>query len=270
MKLPSDILLGQSQAYPDTYSPDLLYPVPRSLGREALSADLSFTGFDRWTGFELSWLAPSGKPQAAIFEVDFAVDSENIIESKSFKLYLNAFNQTLMSKADIQETLLEDLSRVSGKPVQVRLFDPEAYPLQEPEGYTLLDALDVSCTDYEVNPALLQVTPSANVVTEKLKSHLFRSLCPVTSQPDWASVYIEYTGSSMDHASILAYLVSFRKHQGFHEQCVEMIFQDILTRCQPEALTVFARFMRRGGLDINPMRTNIKKRIQDHIRTARQ
>ena len=215
-------------------------------------------------------MSASGKPKVAILEVDVDAASANIIESKSFKLYLNSFNQTVISTTDLQKRIEDDLSRVSGETVAVRLFDVENYPIHEPVGYRCLDDLAIDCSDYEVNPDLLRFNSGSGVVEEQLKSHLFRSLCPVTSQPDWASIYIAYRGQPIDHGSLLAYLISFRRHQGFHEQCVEMIYDHLLTKFGCEALTVFARFARRGGLDINPIRSTSKLSAQNFTRSARQ
>lgn len=269
MKLPDDIPLGKSGGYPETYTPEVLFPIAREVGRSPLGDLSGMQGYDRWTGFELSWLNDSGKPQVAILEVDFDAECPNIIESKSFKLYLNSFNQTIISKEVLQYTLTRDLGEASGRPVIVRLYSPEHYDVHEPPEYSCLDDLDVTCKDYDINSSLIKQR-STEFVSEKLKTHLFRSLCPVTAQPDWASVYIHYEGKAIEHEGLLAYLVSYRKHQGFHEQCVESIYKDLMSVCSPKKLMVFARFMRRGGLDINPVRANFKTSPQKPYRTARQ
>lgn len=253
--------LGKSSEYVSTYTPSLLFPIPRAAkwAELGLSAEtLPYTGVDVWNCFELSWLLPSGKPVVAIGEFTIAADSPNIIESKSFKLYLNSLNQTAFASVDdLQAVLVQDLSGAAGKPVGVRVRRLEEV---EAEGVVRLpgvciDDLDITVSSYDhPQPELLCCDP-AKVVDETLHSHLLRSNCPVTSQPDWGSVCITYSGAALDHASVLAYLVSFRQHSDFHEQCVERIFTDLQRLMQPEKLTVFARYVRRGGLDINPYRS---------------
>jgi len=213
---------------------------------------------DFWNCFELSWLLPSGKPVVAIGEFSIAADSPNIIESKSFKLYLNSLNQTpFADRQSLEDTLRRDLSAAAGKPVGVRvrsLGEVEAEGVVALPG-TCIDELDISVSSYEhPRPELLRCDPS-RVIEESVHSHLLKSNCPVTSQPDWGSVVVEYRGAALDHASLLAYLVSFRQHSDFHEQCVERIFLDLQRLLQPEKLTVYARYVRRGGLDINPYRS---------------
>ncbi len=251
--------LGKSSEYIATYTPSLLFPIPRAAkwAELGLSADtLPYQGVDFWNCFELSWLLPSGKPVVAIGEFSIPADSPNIIESKSFKLYLNSLNQTPFSDIPSLEAVLRaDLSAAAGKPVGVRIR-----PLSEvqAEGVVALpgvciDELDISVSDYaHPRPELLRCDPS-RVLEESVHSHLLKSNCPVTSQPDWGSVVVEYRGAALDHASLLAYLVSFRQHSDFHEQCVERIFLDLQRLLKPEKLTVYARYVRRGGLDINPV-----------------
>lgn len=253
--------LGKSSEYVSTYTPSLLFPIPRAAkwAELGLSADtLPYTGVDVWNCFELSWLLPSGKPVVAIGEFSIPADSPNIIESKSFKLYLNSLNQTPFASVDaLEKVLVQDLSGAAGKPVGVkvrRLEEVEAEGVVSLPG-VCIDDLDITVSSYDhPQPELLRCDP-ARIVEESLHSHLLRSNCPVTSQPDWGSVCITYTGVALDPASVLAYLVSFRQHSDFHEQCVERIFTDLQRLLQPQKLTVFARYVRRGGLDINPYRS---------------
>nr|WP_288497964.1 NADPH-dependent 7-cyano-7-deazaguanine reductase QueF [uncultured Pseudomonas sp.] len=255
--------LGKSSEYIATYSPELLFPIPRATkwAELGLSADtLPYSGVDYWNCFELSWLLPSGKPVVAIGEFAIPADSPNIIESKSFKLYLNSLNQSVFaSVAELVAVLEKDLSATAGKPVSVRVHSLEEAAR---EGLSALpglciDELDVSISNYAApQPELLRCDP-ARVVEQSLHSHLLKSNCPVTGQPDWGSVVVEYRGAKLDPASLLAYLVSFRQYADFHEQCVERIFLDLHKLLQPEYLTVYARYVRRGGLDINPYRTTL-------------
>ena len=253
--------LGKSSEYIATYTPSLLFPIPRAakwaeLGLTAQT--LPYQGVDFWNCFELSWLLPSGKPVVAIAEFSIPADSPNIIESKSFKLYLNSLNQTpFADRAALVATLEQDLSAAAGKPVGVRirsLTDIEAEGVAALPG-VCIDDLDVTIHSYDrPQPELLRCDDS-RVVEEAVHSHLLKSNCPVTSQPDWGSVAVEYRGAALDHASLLAYIVSFRQHSDFHEQCVERIFLDLQRLLKPEKLAVYARYVRRGGLDINPYRS---------------
>lgn len=253
--------LGKSSEYIAVYTPELLFPIPRApkWAELGLSAEtLPYRGVDIWTCYELSWLAPSGKPCVAIGEFAIPADSPNIIESKSFKLYLNSLNQTAFAdRAELQTTLERDLSAAAGKPVAVRVRNLDEVAA---EGVALLpgcciDDLDVTISRYDhPQPDLLRCDPERQV-EERLYSHLLKSNCPVTGQPDWGSVVVDYRGSALDPASLLAYLVSFRQHADFHEQCVERIYLDLLRLLRPERLTVYARYVRRGGLDINPYRS---------------
>ena len=260
----SDILLGKETGYHFEYDASVLYPIPRSEGRKRLGMgeELPFAGKDLWTAYEFSWLNATGMPQVAIVEFLFPCTSPNMVESKSFKLYLNTFNQTrFASRDEVMATLQRDLSRVAEATVEVQMFAIADYPVattsQFANEYTLIDGLAVASDIYLPEPALLQSV--SRVVEAKLCSYLFRSLCPVTGQPDWASIYIHYTGHHIVEASLLQYLVSFRNHPGFHEQCVEQIFCDLVQHCAPEKLTVYARFLRRGGLDINPLRSSVSE-----------
>ena len=267
--------LGKSSEYIATYTPSLLFPIPRAakwaeLGLTAQT--LPYQGVDFWNCFELSWLLPSGKPVVAIAEFSIPADSPNIIESKSFKLYLNSLNQTpFAARAELVATLEKDLSAAAGKPVGVRirsLADIEAEGVAALPG-VCIDDLDVTIHSYDrPQPELLRCDDS-RVVEEAVHSHLLKSNCPVTSQPDWGSVAVEYRGAALDHASLLAYIVSFRQHSDFHEQCVERIFLDLQRLLKPEKLTVYARYVRRGGLDINPYRSTEKLSFENR-RLARQ
>ena len=267
--------LGKSSEYISTYTPSLLFPIPRAAkwAELGLSAEtLPYAGVDFWTCFELSWLLPSGKPVVAIGEFCFAADSPNIVESKSFKLYLNSLNQTVFAdKPNLVATLQSDLSAASGKPVSVRVRSLDEF---QADGVGVLpgvciDDLDITVSDYaQPRPELLRCDAS-QLVEESVYSHLLKSNCPVTSQPDWGTVVVEYRGAALDHASLLAYLVSFRQHSDFHEQCVERIFLDLQRLLKPEKLTVYARYVRRGGLDINPYRSTETVEFQN-VRLVRQ
>lgn len=267
--------LGKSSEYIATYTPSLLFPIPRAAkwAELGLTAEtLPYQGVDFWNCYELSWLLPSGKPVVAIAEFSIPADSPNIIESKSFKLYLNSLNQTAFAdRAELTATLVKDLSEAAGKPVGVRirsLADIEGEGVATMPGLCI-DELDVSINSYDrPQPELLRCDDS-RVVEQSLHSHLLKSNCPVTSQPDWGSVAVEYRGAELDPASLLAYIVSFRQHSDFHEQCVERIFLDLQRLLKPEKLTVYARYVRRGGLDINPYRST-DSISPDNRRLARQ
>ena len=272
---PDDLSLGKQVDYEFEYNPDLLQGVPRSLSRDTLNlagAGLPFDGIDTWTGYELSWLNLKGKPNVAILECHVPITSKNLIESKSFKLYLNSFNQTKFASAeDVRQVLQADLSACAGEPVEVKLILPEQFSslqFQEFNG-TLLDSLDVEIDQYSPNTQYLTVAKNETGVQETLVSHLLKSNCLITSQPDWASIQIRYEGKAIEHEGLLKYLISFRQHNEFHEQCVERIYNDIMQHCQPDKLTVCARYTRRGGLDINPFRSNYEAPYANH-RQARQ
>lgn len=253
--------LGKPTEYCSHYAPQLLYPIPRQLKRDELGlhgADLPFVGEDLWNAYEVSWLNPRGKPVVAVASFRVPATSLNLIESKSFKLYLNSLNQTAFADAEtVAATLRADLSAAAGAPVTVELAPLDRQPpatVAYPAGI-LLDDLDIACDAYQPAPELLATT-EAPVVEETLYSHLLKSNCLVTGQPDWAMLVIRYRGRPIDRAGLLRYIVSFRNHNEFHEQCVERIFCDITRRCAPEALAVHARYTRRGGLDINPFRSS--------------
>ena len=267
-----ELPLGKSTVYDAPYDPGLLFPIARAPGREqlGLSMPLPFQGCDIWNAYELSWLDPSGKPQIAWAEFRISADSPNIVESKSFKLYLNSLNQHCFEDVEaLTSTLRRDLSACVGAPLEITVHLPEQWAsLQciEPQGMCL-DGLSIQIEHYAPAPELLRL--GSDQVTQKVYSRLLRSRCPVTGQPDWATLQIEYTGREIDAAGLLAYIVSFRLHQDFHEHCVERIFNDILRYCMPEQLTVFARYLRRGGLDINPYRSTARIR-PINLRLAQQ
>ncbi|MBD2859644.1 NADPH-dependent 7-cyano-7-deazaguanine reductase QueF [Spongiibacter sp. KMU-158] len=274
-ELPNHGPLGESVEYLDQYAPELLHPIARKAGRDqlGLSGELPFAGVDIWNAWELSWLNAKGKPEVAIGEFRFPADSPNIVESKSFKLYLNSFNQTRMASASaLLATLKKDLSAACGAELEIVLHRPGQWPAEfavaVDEG-VCLDDLDIAPSDYQPNANLLNCEQE-QAVSEQVYSHLLRSRCPVTGQPDWASIYISYSGSKIDHFGLLAYLISFRRQDDFHEQCVEQIFCDIQRQCAPESLTVYARYLRRGGLDINPWRSSNVNMSAANRRAARQ
>jgi len=267
--------LGKTSAYQTQYAPELLFPIARQGKRDelGLSGTLPFFGVDIWNAYELSWLNMRGKPQVAIATITVSSDSPNIIESKSFKLYLNSFNQTRLVNSDALLALLrDDLSAGFGAPVHIALTEPQDFgkvKMGELDGL-LLDRLDVEIEHYTPSPALLSAARDEAPVEEKLLSHLLKSNCLVTGQPDWASVQIHYVGPQIAQEGLLKYLIGFREHNEFHEQCVERIFTDIYRQCAPQKLAVYARYTRRGGLDINPWRSNFSGGSPANLRTARQ
>ncbi|AZQ84067.1 NADPH-dependent 7-cyano-7-deazaguanine reductase QueF [Colwellia sp. Arc7-635] len=281
----SNLALGKTTHYCSQYNPELLQAVPRSLNRDSLdltAEKLPFIGEDVWYGYELSWLNDKGKPVVAVAEFIFPCSSPNIVESKSFKLYLNSFNQTkFASWQQVELALINDLSATAGATAQVKLFpvnDCPALALSE-DTALCIDDLDIDIEHYQLAPESLKNTEQNaghNIehsiepnVNEYLVCHLLKSNCLITNQPDWASVYITYSGQKICHESLLRYLISFRQHNEFHEQCVERIFCDIQQYCQVDSLTVFARYTRRGGLDINPFRSTSDKKAPK-LRTLRQ
>ena len=278
----TQFVLGQQSTYPNQYDPSLLFPISRGQQRSKLgisdSANPPFFGVDIWNAYELSWLNSKGKPQVAIAEFIIPSQSPNMIESKSFKLYLNSLNQHRFNDLSaVRECLISDLGKVLDSSLQIKLFDPTTLQtsttrptIQEFEGQ-LLDRLDIDVTDGDVaNPSLLKADENLSPITQTLVSHLLKSNCPVTGQPDWASVQIHYQGRPMDEEGLLRYLIGFRQLGEFHEHCVEKIFCDIKAQCKPEKLSVYARYTRRGGLDINPFRTDFNAAWPNNIRHARQ
>ncbi|MDQ6881485.1 MAG: NADPH-dependent 7-cyano-7-deazaguanine reductase QueF [Pseudomonadota bacterium] len=281
MNTPERSELGKPARYVDRYDASLLFPISRGPKREelGLGASMPFFGADLWTAFELSWLTPRGKPQVAIAHVTVPCETPNIVESKSFKLYLNSFSNSRFASADeVRERIRTDVSEAvwRGDPGQssvgVKILLPDQFdkePVHELDGLSL-DRLDIECTDYQPNPDLLSAASDEKPVQETLTSSLLKSNCLVTGQPDWGSVQIRYSGPQIEQGGLLRYLVSFRDHHEFHEQCVERIFMDLWQRCQPVKLTVYARYTRRGGLDINPFRTSHPIALPANVRTARQ
>jgi len=252
-------MLGKETIYRDTYAPELLFPIARQGKRNEIGlrdAALPFVGEDLWNAYELSWLNPRGKPVVALARFHVPASSPNLIESKSLKLYLNGFSQERMSGIEaVRGTIEKDLSNAAGEAVRVEVLPLGTRLLRrfvEPEGFCL-DGLDIDIDTYQLCPDVLRA--GGGQVTETLHSHLLKSNCPVTGQPDWGMLAVRYTGPSIDRAGLLRYIVSFRQHEEFHEQCVERVFCDILERCRPIALAVWARYTRRGGLDINPFRS---------------
>lgn len=267
--------LGQPAQYITQYDPSLLFPIARQTKRDELGirGTLPFFGIDLWNAYEISWLNLRGKPQLAIATITVPAHSPNIIESKSFKLYLNSFNQTrLAGNEALLELLRADLSAGFGAPVQIELTLPpqfSALKMGELDGM-LLDRLDIEVDSYQPDATLLRAEPEPPI-EQTLVSHLLKSNCLVTGQPDWGSVQIHYVGAPIDQEGLLRYLIGFREHNEFHEQCVERIFVDILRRCQPQKLSVYARYTRRGGLDINPWRSNFTSAMRpSNLRNARQ
>ena len=273
---PENSLLGKTTAVPAGYDPGILYPIPRQPMRDALgiTGTIPFYGLDIWNAYELSWLNMRGKPQIAIMNLTVSSDSPNIVESKSMKLYLNSLAQMKMVDADAVTALLRaDLSDTFGSPATINLIHQPNFAsisLEELNGL-LLDRLDIEATQYSLDPALLQTHTDEPPVEETLVSHILKTNCPVTGQPDWGSIQIHYVGHAINQESLLKYLISYRQQQEFHEQCVERIFMDILKACKPQSLTVYARYTRRGGISINPWRNNASSGKRPiFIRNARQ
>jgi 7-cyano-7-deazaguanine reductase len=270
--------LGRQTDYVSVYAPHLLFPIPRAESRALLGigATLPFYGVDIWTGYEVSWLDALGKPVVAIAEFSIPCDSKFIVESKSFKLYLNSLNQTRFDSAAQVETLItKDLTGVTGADVLVSIMPLSASlraaqhlaEIAEVKG-EVLDDLVVAVDAYHPMPELL--TTETEIVDECLVSHLLKTNCPVTGQPDWASIVIRYKGNKVQRENLLRYIISFREHQDFHEHCVERIFNDIARICKPEELVVYARYTRRGGLDINPFRSSSPDIEPELLRLIRQ
>jgi 7-cyano-7-deazaguanine reductase len=268
--------LGKISDNPSQYSPSLLFPISRDKNRAVLGikGSLPFFGVDIWNAYELSWLNKKGKPQIAIATFVVPANSPNIIESKSWKLYLNSLNNhRIDSEIALQQLLSADLSTAAGAPVNVQLHSPEKISrggMQELSG-KLLDRLDLDIDPHQQPDAtLLRTDLTLGIVEESFVTHLLRSNCPVTGQPDWASVQISYVGPMIDEESLLRYLIAFREHQEFHEHCVEKIYIDIKEKCRPSKLSVYARYTRRGGIDINPFRADYNAEWPENIRHSRQ
>jgi len=268
-------MLGKPAKAVSKYTPSLLYPIAREKLRSGLIIDperLPFQGADLWTAYELSWLNRDGKPEVGVIQIRVPCSSRAIVESKSLKLYLASFSQTPFTSAyDVVRTLEADLSVTTGTQVVVDLLSI-SQALQAGVGTfagDCLDTLKIHIDTYRPDPGLLESEEDPRPLSQSVYSNLLRSVCPVTGQPDIGSVQIVYSGARIDQASLLRYIVSFREYEAFHEQCVERMFLDILDRCRPKDLMVYARYLRRGGVDINPYRTTGRNN-PDHIRLARQ
>lgn len=267
--------LGQKTEYASQYDRTLLQPVPRALNRDGLgiTQNQPFTiGADIWTAYEISWLNEKGLPQVAIADIYLDYQSQNLIESKSFKLYLNSFNQSKFADFNaVQQTMQRDLSECAQGDVKVRLNPVAVYDAQKIDHLQgdCIDEQDIEISSYEFNANWLKDCVSDEIVEEKLVSHLLKSNCLITNQPDWGTLHIHYVGKKINQEKLLRYVVSFRQHNEFHEQCVERIFCDLMHYAKPEKLTIYARYTRRGGLDINPFRSNFEN-LPENLRLARQ
>ena len=262
--------LGKQTQYPQQYDAAVLYPVPRLLNRKQLGLGgeaLPFYGYDHWRAYELSWLLKGGKPVVAMADVFVPCDSPFLIESKSMKLYFNSLNQhEFTDHESVQNCIVEDLSRAAGKPVQVRLYELSAglpgtlHTAQPSHTVISLDNQQLEVSVYQPDASLLKLAKTGSdargSISETVVSDLFRSNCPITAQPDWGTISVSYSGAAISHASLLSYIISFRQHEGFHEHCVEKIYCDIQRVCAPTSLTVSINFLRRGGLEINPIRSS--------------
>ncbi len=251
--------LGKTTTYSSRYDPGLLFAIPRAESRSALGLrnDLPFNGCDIWNAWELTWLSPNGVPQVVSAMIRIPAYSPNLIESKSLKLYLGSFAMTTVAGMDeVEEMITTDLCACTGTDIQLHLHSSANDAAVEEFPGIGIDTIDAQCDAYNVDASLL--VADDEIVSETLHSHLLRSLCPVTNQPDMGSVLISYKGPRINRAGLLQYIVSFREHNDFHEACVERMFIDILERCEPEQLTVYARYQRRGGIDINPFRSNFE------------
>jgi 7-cyano-7-deazaguanine reductase len=268
--------LGKPSTYSSEYNPALLFPVARQDKRSELgiSGSLPFFGVDIWNAYEVSWLNLRGKPQVAIATMTVPAESANIVESKSLKLYFNSLNRTKLAGPEaLLELLRTDLSAGFGAPVHISLTLADAFSkvkMGELEGL-LLDRLDIEVDQYTPDPSLLRANQDERPVEETLVSHLLKSNCLITGQPDWGSIQIRYVGAPINQEGLLKYLIGFRDHDDFHEQCVERIFMDLLRNCKPQKLSVYARYTRRGGIDINPWRGNFTTgQPPSNLRNARQ
>jgi len=275
MNTPEQSQLGKVSSYVDQYDASLLFPIPRADKRAELGllGAPPFFGADMWTLYELSWLNLRGKPQVALAQVTVPCESPNIVESKSLKLYLNSFNNSRFADArEVRERIRADVSAATGAGIGIKTIGPEMFdrePIHEMDGLSI-DRLDVECLHFTPAPELLFAEFDELPVLETLTSSLLKSNCLVTGQPDWGSVQIAYSGPAINQEGLLQYLVSFRNHNEFHEQCVERIFMDVWTRCKPIKLSVYARYTRRGGVDINPFRCSYPMQLPPNVRTARQ
>lgn len=269
--------LSKISNYIDKYDRSLLFSIDRQLSRTELGIardKLPFYGYDIWNAFEVSWLNKKGKPEIALCRFIVPCDSDNLIESKSFKLYLNSFNNSkFYSMEEVKNILQKDVSDATGSKVKIQMHREKDVVGTEIKAFnaSCLDELDVNCDTYSINSDFLCLSTNSHVVEETVYSNLLKTNCPVTGQPDWSTVLIKYNGRKIDHDGLLKYIVSLRNHNGFHEHCVEQMFVDIMIKCAPEHLTVYARYTRRGGLDINPIRTTDNScKIPNDIRLFRQ
>lgn len=269
-----DSQLGKKSSYQSQYNPNLLFPIKREIKRKEIGIGCNNTGFygyDMWTHYEISWLNEKGKPKVAIGELYYSASSTYMIESKSMKLYFNSFNNTkIKNEQELINTVIRDISTLIEAKVNFRLIGLKENDLNiyKVENSLSLDDLDISCDIYEPNPEFLFC--DKGIVQEKLYSNLLKSNCLVTFQPDWGTLFIEYSGNKINHEGLLKYIVSLRNHNEFHEQCVERIFTDIKKYCTPNFLTVYARYTRRGGLDINPYRSTNQNFDINNLRLIRQ
>lgn len=266
--------LGKKSIYETQYNPKLLFPIPRDIKRQELGIDINnpgFNGIDIWTHYEVSWLNAKGKPMVAIGEITYPASSENIIESKSMKLYFNSFNNTKFNDTkELIITIKKDISNVVGTEASFNLINlNQDFTIKKIENFLCLDELDIECDTYMPHPDFLYCE-SSDLIEESLYSNLLKSNCLVTNQPDWGTIFIEYLGRKINNAGLLKYIISLRNHNEFHEQCVERIFNDIKNQCNPHELTVYARYTRRGGLDINPYRTTKQNIGIKNLRLIRQ
>lgn len=274
MNINKSLLGKKTKFYSKKYNSDILFAIPRLVNRKKLniSDKTIFIGCDIWTAYETSWLNMKGKPEIAIVQIIIPANSKNIIESKSLKLYLNSFNQKNLEN-NLKEILINDISKITESEIFVNIIKPDKFletvKIQEFNGICL-DNLDINTDIYLPNNRILKNTNSDTIITERLFSNLLKSNCPVTNQPDWGSIQIDYTGKPIDHESIIKYIISYRNHSDFHENCIERIFIDIKTRCNPEKLSVYGRYTRRGGIDINPWRSNVEHLPTTFFRVSRQ
>lgn len=271
---PENSNLGKKTSYIEHYDPSLLFPILRQYKRNEIGVvdQVPFHGFDIWNAYEISWLNQKGKPVVAIAKITIPASSPYLIESKSLKLYFNSFNQSKFSHLSVVENIIAaDLSSALKSQVTIDLSPLDQMNdhqnIQNLEG-KCLDHLDITIDDYQVNSPHL--TTENKHTSETIHSHLLKSNCLVTGQPDWGSISISYSGNQINHENLLKYIIGFRQYNEFHEQCVERIFMDILRSCQPESLTVYARYTRRGGIDINPYRTTDASANPKNIRLVRQ
>jgi 7-cyano-7-deazaguanine reductase len=266
--------LGRTVEAPRVYDPGLLFAMARAPKRAELGLPdpVPFHGVDIWNAYEIAWLDARGKPKVAIGEFRVPADSPNMVESKSLKLYLNSFAGTRFDNPEaVRGAMGADLSTATGATLAVLLRPPTAqgFAIEALEG-DCIDDLPLAIDHYGPPQPELLLGDEEHSVSETLVSHLLKSNCPVTAQPDWASVQIRYSGPRLDRAGLLRYLVGYREQAEFHEQCVERIFMDLWTRVAPAELSVYARFTRRGGIDINPFRTSVRGAQVENPRLARQ